>query len=304
MLCKKTSNLLYAKKVNMKKIRKKPVLSVQYIIRLSKIFEKNNWYIEDDCEAEGSLFNRYCERLLAIGNNQARELMLELTERYLWIQEEDYTDHLIGALKKLMQNSDMIDEFTKIYVMPLIAPEDEGRTKSSGMLVYLFNSVKLRHDPILSNYKFIIVDDKSKILKYLDEDNSILILADDFIGTGETAEKCLNQLYKDGVDERKILIVSLVVQQMGLEHLSKYNVYIESSVVRNRGISDYYSNDVLEKTCDIMRWIENRMSIKNKYQFGYGASESLVTMCRTPNNTFPLFWEEKDNFNTAPFPRF
>lgn len=43
------------------------------------------------------------------------------------------------------------------------------------------------------------------------------------------------------------------------------------------------------------------------YSFGYKESEALVTMTRTPNNTFPLYWFEakldKNNKWQAPFPR-
>lgn len=52
-----------------------------------------------------------------------------------------------------------------------------------------------------------------------------------------------------------------------------------------------------------MKQIETKMYIQDKFRFGYCKSESLVTMCRTPNNTFPVFWEEKGNMKTAPFPR-
>ncbi len=52
-----------------------------------------------------------------------------------------------------------------------------------------------------------------------------------------------------------------------------------------------------------MEEIEDKMSVKRNYRLGYGQSEALVTMCRTPNNTFPVFWEEKGNMKLAPFPR-
>lgn len=288
----------------MRKQKKKRELSTQYLIRISQIFEKNNWLIESKEDAKDSLFNRFCERILEINENKKRDLVLELTERYLWVQEEQYIYYLIDAVKKMMQMKPEINEKTKIYIMPLVSPEDEGKTKSSSMLGYLFNSVKLRHDNVLSRYKFEIIDKNENLSLYLENKDAILVLADDYVGTGETAEKCLLHILKMKVEISQIAIVSLVAQQMGLDYLSKYTVCVSASVVRQRGISDFYEDEILHENIQLMREIEDKMSIREKYKFGYKKSEALVTMCRMPNNTFPIFWEESGNMKIAPFPRF
>jgi hypothetical protein len=53
-----------------------------------------------------------------------------------------------------------------------------------------------------------------------------------------------------------------------------------------------------------MEHIEKNLDIPDDYLFGYKKSEALVTMIRTPNNTFPVFWYNKKNEDNAPFPRF
>ena len=279
-------------------------LSAQYLIKVSQLFEKKNWEIENSEEVGDSLFNRYCQRLLEVGENTKRELMLELTERYLWIPEEKYVEHLIHVLVKLISDNKAIDENSKLYVMPLIAPEDEGKAKSSMMLSYLFNSVKLRHDRRLSKFKFQLENDIVQVAEYLKENGSFLILADDFIGTGETAEKCIIHMQEKGIPTEKIIILSLVAQEKGLKYLGKYNVYLVTNIIQQRGISDFYEGEQRSGKISLMTEIENKMSVKKKYRLGYNSSEALVTMCRTPNNTFPLFWEESGNMKTAPFPRF
>lgn len=288
----------------MKKQKRTRKLSSQYLIKISQIFEKNNWLIEGTEDSKDSLFNRCCERIYDIGENKKRDLILELIERYIWVQEEQYTNYLIDAMKKLLLLKPEINEETKMYVMPLVSPEAEGKTKSSSMLVYLFNSVKLRHDKMLSKYKFEIVDKKENVQQYLKNESAILILADDYIGTGETAEKCLLHILNMKIEIDQLAIVSLVAQELGIKYLSKYNVCVSTSIVQQRGISDFYGGELLDKNIQLMKEIESKMSIKEKYKFGYGKSEALVTMCRTPNNTFPVFWEESGNMKIAPFPRF
>lgn len=288
----------------MKKKKKNRVLSTQYLLKIQNVFKENNWEIEDTEDSHDSLFNRYCERILEISENKKRDLILDLTSHYLWVENNQYIDYLIKAMINLIQLRSEIQENTKFYIMPLIAPKDRGKPKSSSMVVYLFNDVKLRYHKILSKYKFEIISTDEEVKKELQQDNAILILADDFIGSGDTAEKCLLHIMGLGIEVRKIVIVSLVAQKQGIDYLSQYGVCISVPEVRQRGISDYYSGEELDKNIQMMEDIERKMSVEEKYRFGYKKSEALVTMCRTPNNTFPIFWEEKGNMKVAPFPRF
>lgn len=288
----------------MKKKKKNRVLSTQYLLKIQNVFKENNWEIEDTEDSHDSLFNRYCERILEISENKKRDLILDLTSHYLWVENNQYIDYLIKAMINLIQLRSEIQENTKFYIMPLIAPKDRGKPKSSSMVVYLFNDVKLRYHKILSKYKFEIISTDEEVKKELQQDNAILILADDFIGSGDTAEKCLLHIMGLGIEVRKIVIVSLVAQKQGIDYLSQYGVCISVPEVRQRGISDYYSGEELDKNIQMMEDIERKMSVEEKYRFGYKKAEALVTMCRTPNNTFPIFWEEKGNMKVAPFPRF
>lgn len=131
-----------------KKNRK--TLSTQYLLRIKDIFERNKWTIERSEDKSMSQFNRFCQRILDIGENEKRDLFLELSERYLWLTQEHYLEWLIDVLRKLVKN---IEEDIKIFVMPLIAPEDIGKVKSSMLLTYLFNDVKIRYDSVLGRYK-------------------------------------------------------------------------------------------------------------------------------------------------------
>jgi len=288
----------------MKKRKSKSQLSAQYLLKITQVFENNNWEIESSQEKNQSLFNRYCQRILEVGENKKRDLLLELTERYLWITQELYLEYLIETLIRLFDSDTRISDDMNIYIMPLIAPEDKGKVKSANMLVYLFNDVKLRHHSKLTKYKFQIVFDVMQIKQELLNDKAILILADDFIGTGSTAEKCILSLNLERETYKNIKILCLVAQKLGIEYLKKYEINILAYIMREKGITDYYTEPELQQKIDLMNQIEEKMSVKKENKFGYGCSEALVTMCRTPNNTFPIFWEEAGNYKCAPFPRF
>lgn len=76
--------------------------------------------------------------------------------------------------------------------------------------------------------------------------------------------------------------------------------------MQGKGITDSYPQQTKEEKKAIMLEIEKKLK-PGKYQFGYEKSEALVTMTRTPNNTFPVFWmnyEHKGSKFSPPFPRF
>lgn len=284
--------------------KKKNKLSAQYFLSIRKVFEDKQWEINDSQEEQESHFNRYCERISLIKENEKKDLILDLTDRYLWVKVDEYMKLLIDSFEKMLDSNPQIANCEKIYVTALISPGDKGKYKSSPMLVYQFNSLDLRYHPKISQIKIEILHDIKFLPDSFKSRNEFLLLADDYIGTGETAEKCVENLIKNNIEPDKIIIFSLVAQEQGLDLLKKYNIYTTTSIVRKKGISDYYIGEDLDRNIRLMEDIENRLGIKSKYRFGYGKSESLVTMCRTPNNTFPIFWEENENMKIAPFPRY
>lgn len=280
--------------------KNRKTLSSQYLLRINDIFEKNKWIIECSEDKNMSQFNRFCQRVLDIGENKKRDLFLELSERYLWLTQEHYLECLITVLKKLVSD---IDNDVKIFVMPLIAPEDVGKAKSSMFLTYLFNDVKIRYDSVLGKYKYEMVYDVVSVCRKMKEEKSLLVLVDDFIGTGNTAEKCLDNMNLPEEVYTRTNVLALVAQEEGVKYIEKLGIKVFAGMTRKRGISDYYDKEEAKKRIEMMEEIEEKMSVKKDYRLGYGKSEALVTMCRTPNNTFPVFWEEKGNMKLAPFPR-
>ena len=52
-----------------------------------------------------------------------------------------------------------------------------------------------------------------------------------------------------------------------------------------------------------MKKISQQLQVPKELYLGYLETESLVAMNKTPNNTFPVYWYEKNGHSHAPFPR-
>ena len=62
---------------------KRNALAEKYFIELISVFKEQNWDIEESTAGENSVFDMFCKRLEELESDADRELMLELTRKYL-----------------------------------------------------------------------------------------------------------------------------------------------------------------------------------------------------------------------------
>jgi len=281
-------------------------ISATSIEKVTGIFNKNGWGVTEHAEE----FNRFCNMLENLSPEQ-QDLILELTQDFLWVTLNKYENHLYSSLGKI--EKDILTKCNAIYIMPLLPfrsdKENEIRNESAIFTRYLIKVPRLHNDVSYKGKKICLIDKPSAIPRNIDSLPAILILVDDFIGTGETAESAINDVCSLASikNKQKILVVSLVAQEMGIERLKGLGVQVYASIVRNRGIGDRYLTPAREKNTEIMRSIEDLIKVENEFRFGYKRTEALVSMIKTPNNTFPIYWCENSKEDgsrfIAPFPR-
>lgn len=279
-------------------------LSTEKLTRLSQIFIDKSWKIENDNPEDPSLFNRYCTLLSKLTEPQ-QSLILELTERFTKISLDQYSYHIKQIVDQLAQNSRLnLSQLNNIFIAPLISPEDLklGKVKSSLMLQYAFPE-QLAYNVHFSNKNISFVTGLNADSANINNDNSLLLIVDDFIGTGDTACSALNYLFHDkNISREKIIVASIVALNQGITKISELGVQLITSLTFSKGISEHYSLEDRVTKLTLMNEIETKMKVHRNEKFGYGESEALVSMIRTPNNTFPVFWKEKRG-RVAPFPR-
>lgn len=270
-------------------------LSIAEFSSLQEIFAKKGWPIEE-C-FDDKVFDNFCELLKQLDSEQ-RKLLISLTKDFLWVQESSYLPYFSKTFNIFVDSYDFY-RGKNIYICPLLPEEDFGKSKSS---VYLFYSVKSCLKVIQSKYNDFAItysDMPKEVDLNLVKNNYTLCLIDDFIGTGETAESAVSYFLNQGIAKEKIVILALVGMKAGLSKLEKAGYQVYSNVLCDKGLSTKYD----ESQIAIMRDIEESIGVRADYRFGYGASEALVRMRRTPNNTFPIYWYRGKKNNFAPFPR-
>lgn len=280
------------------------------ILKLQKLFEQKGWTNMDEFN---NFFQNFCLFMEKLDSEQ-HELVKDLTDDFLWLRISDYYKHLKRTLLKL-DNYKFLNLDT-IYIIPLLAKSDRdsNKTKSSGTVAYTCQNPELKYSDLFKNTDFRIIDNLNRLpsVNKLKGRKNPILLIDDYIGSGDTAIEALNEVLNiRQYDKDTLFLASLVCQETGLKLINSRGYEVLADIIRKKGISDKYHGVELNKNIQLMESIEKILEsdpkFDTKYKFGYKSSEGLVTMIRTPNNTFPLYWFEaqmdKKNKWKAPFPR-
>ena len=213
----------------------------------------------------------------------------------------------------------------KILVTPLKSPYIKvERLKTSPSGATLFSKAKSsdRFYPLLKNY--IMDEEIIDAVRFCDDpyalvehytDNSVIILVDDFIGSGLTAYKHIKSYikllkeYKHNVNVEDFCVVVDVAMRHGVNYLLDNGIDSFYDVLQSKAISEdeTLEEKQVESKIRIMKNIEGKVfkNLNPKYSLGFERSESLVSILnKAPNNTFPFYWEKCVGDKKAVFRRY
>lgn len=275
-------------------------------LKLSQIFSDNGWSLQNyPTDLFKNAYNQMC-KMFEVLTEEEVNLILTLTTSYKCYDYQKYFQLLVQALKKI--EVDFLNSFENIFITQLITPEDiaKGNIKSSSQLLYTANELLWQlSGKTIKAKSFDNIDTISTNFK--SRGKSLIIMLDDYIGSSGTSIKAISYYFeKHAQGDDYPIVLSLVAQQEGINCLTELGIDVRSGEILSKGIED--NPDILDKTnaYNAMNSIENHLKIEDEYYRGYYCSEALITMVRTPNNTFPLYWRTKGRFGKvwpAPFER-
>lgn len=243
---------------------KKNILADKFIVELAEIFKEHNWSIEESNNGECSVFDMFCKRLEELENDSDRELMIELTHNYLVVNLDEYVKYMTDVFRRFLDiNKERIKEIEVLHMFPVQDKDYPAKTKSGNVMCYFFQGTLMRRFEEFRNKRIRIIETFDGLEKYK-EDIECLILVDDFVGSGDTLLGCINLIEEKGIKKENIKVLTLVLQEYGKNAVEEYGVDIYSSVMRNKAITDNYSEDEAKKKIAQMKRISKRIKVKDK----------------------------------------
>lgn len=259
---------------------------VPSITKLTKIFKDKRWF---DKDFEEFAFNNFCE-LLEVLSPEERLLVLELTERYLWIPSGEYVENIANAFNQVPP--DALTGINKIYLFPISKPSDAEKIKSAVSLLYEVKSMSFK----LSRYRgkhFKVINSFEELQSPFElKGDEMLFLIDDYIGGGNTVYTCMEEIFKNNaINTAQAAIIAIGCQLETYNKLSASGNKVYCPNILPKGISGYDHPDLVAEKIAVMKVIEDSIPGSKKFSLGWEESEGIITLKRTPNNTFPVFWK-------------
>ncbi|MDP2582293.1 hypothetical protein Q8W37_20320 [Shimia thalassica] len=149
------------------------------------------------------------------------------------------------------------------------------------------------------------------------KEDSIIVIVDDFCGSGETISKKVKWLREKLVEAGKNAIIGVAVSSAMEQSKDVICPFVDEFFAVHwlkKGIRDHYSGQSAMDAIALMESIEGKLGDRygskklEKYKFGWKQSEALCYLEgeNPPNNNFPIFWWRKLKSNadrTALLPR-
>ena len=274
---------------------KSPELPSETYTRLYKIFKDKQW--SQIGEMDEPRFDNFCQLLASMDEAQC-DMILTLTEKFLWVKDGDYLSQFIHVFD-LFVSTYQFKRGKKICICPLIAKEDFYKVKSSLFLFYKIKACLTSFESKYPEFNICCAEFPTAVNFNKIKNEYTLCLIDDFVGTGETVRGAMSFFENEGISVDMVTIISLVGMEEGINNLKKDGYDIYCGAICQKGITNTENEDTYS---ELMCRLEEKMRVNDSSKFGYGHSEALVKMLRTPNNTFPIYWLQKNN-PYAPFPR-
>lgn len=240
-------------------------------------------------------------------NHQQIELILTLLGDYIYHPiNRNYESLSIAFENAFMQSPSTI---SRAYAFPIKhwGQISKGTPKSGDAMIYATKNLNMSEfEEPLKSMQLIARDYYTLFSESKKKDNQVYIFVDDFIGTGDTAIRTVNEFVDEfDVDYRDIYVIAMVAMDFGVLRLQNLGINVGINLVARKGISDSdMTLEAKEQATRTMEDIESDIQVLQKYKFGYKQSESLVSIDRkAPNNTFPFFWYDGGVKRVPPFVR-
>jgi len=220
-----------------------------------------------------------------------QQLVFELLQRFTFLDAPDF-QHAIQSIADYIQITLGLGPDAAA-----ISASDNGKYSDSSQLVVYSLKAAQWNIPDWTTNSF--VSNLTHLAESAGKGN--LVLVDEFVGTGETAEKKVkwlrDELANSGASP-KIYFAVVAGMEVGLTRVKTVVDGVFAAHVLTRGISDFYSTAEVQRRLDAMLELECRLAPEgrrgklNKHSLGYKKSESLYSRANgnTPNNVFPVFW--------------
>ena len=258
----------------------------EFVIELAAVLVDKSW----DAET-----NRLVLGLSRTFSSDELEMYLFLLRKFIKITWVQYEFELMKALD-CVPNGMLTNK--EIYVVPM-----QVKNCSSASVVcrlFMMSSALKGHVNIKGSSFSSCSEDVKIPRKMRRKSKAIILLLDDYIGSGYTAFERISEIKKQvDITDEQIKLLSIAGAKSGIDFLSCF-FDVFCPLIQDKGISSIRNNSLKDEYSTSVLNVASRYNLDRA--FGYSGCEGTISLMNTPNNTFQMFHDEQ-RMKNPPFPR-
>ena len=271
----------------------KHILDDKYIFELASIFKEKGWTIEQSTDDEYSIFDLFCDRLQSLESDSDRDLIIELTKNYLVVDVDEYCKYLSKTLKIFFEEKKyLLDNLDTIHVFPVQDKDYIDKTKSGNIICYFLQGIVFRKFSVFRDKRVRIIETFNGLEKHKDE-IEILMLVDDYVGSGDNHTILLSKFIEENSGNRYILTTKEeFFQSIDVKKLPEYTKDFKKLYINSFGKAQI--RELVTKWAGRRDDVEDVSEVVEKIN-GYCES---INFAKTPFNVsiFMVLWDSDKNF--------
>ena len=273
-------------------------MKAEELLTIGDLFDELGWPTDVDPTSQfPNLFENYCKMYNRLSEPH-RKITLSLTRTYAWIRYPTTIELFLAAWSRFIPLLPI--SVHEVVMAPLPRDLEYLRRarpkwvipKSSDFMHYLAHGYEdnLRWQLKGRNLRLMPFE---KVVEVGIGAGTALALIDDYVGSGNTINRALSLLKNNNIATKNVYIVTSLAQASGISKLMKCGCKLTTARVLRRGITDNAQIKAKSQALELIDEIGSYLTMPKDYWRGYEDTEALVTLMRTPNNTFPVFWTNK-----------
>lgn len=244
----------------------------------------------------GAKDREFTELLEACPSDLHRQMLIDLLGRTTYVSASEYVE-LINAMREHVETVWCLDPKTTLFV----SSNNKDHIDSSKEVLNQLKS-GLWTDPAWKKQQFYV---SFRPAIQAAKDGDTLVVADDFVGSGESMLKAL-KWFADAAADAGISVDLRVLTAAGCEegisNIQAAGYAVQCMTPIKKGLSDYLTGqalvDALSRMNELEDILETEIDKRVKFSdFRLGWRQQQAVYVRhggnTPNNVFPVFWWRK-----------
>lgn len=207
--------------------------------------------------------------------------LLDVIEEVNYYKDAEIIDYINATIEKVLENYSQ-DKY--IILKDKVSSSNHSMVSNLTKYGYIQENNVIKYSP-----------EKELELKEIEE-NSIILIIDDYVGSGKTIIDILKEIEKK-YKKQIVKIISYVWQEKAKERVNEYinettrnntyEIYDEDSVMEKSYIEKY------EKESTTLKYIEDTCNtcMDKRYKYGYDNTGAMVAINGlAPNNNISMLW--------------